>query len=56
MSQLILVLEENPEIQSLIAASLKASAISVTKSFGTSLSEVAGIGRSLLDFQTSIKR
>ncbi|GIT63141.1 MAG: hypothetical protein Ct9H300mP21_06870 [Pseudomonadota bacterium] len=31
MSQLILVLEENPEIQSLIAASLKASAISVTQ-------------------------
>ena len=31
MSQLILVLEENPEIQSLIAASFKASAISVTQ-------------------------
>ena len=31
MSQLILVLEENPEIQSLIAASLKASAILVTQ-------------------------
>jgi len=31
MSQLILVLEENPEIQSLIASSLKASAISVTQ-------------------------
>lgn len=31
MSQLILVLEENPEIQSLIAASLKASAISVSQ-------------------------
>jgi len=31
MSQLILVLEENTEIQSLIAASLKASAISVTQ-------------------------
>jgi len=31
MSQLILVLEENPEIQSLIAASLKASAISITQ-------------------------
>jgi len=31
MSQLILVLEENLEIQSLIAASLKASAISVTQ-------------------------
>ncbi len=31
MSQLILALEENPEIQSLIAASLKASAISVTQ-------------------------
>jgi len=31
MSQLILVLEENPEIQSLIATSLKASAISVTQ-------------------------
>jgi len=31
MSQLILVLEENPEIQSLIVASLKASAISVTQ-------------------------
>ena len=31
-----------------------ARAISVTKSFGTSLAEVAGISKSLLDFQSSI--
>ena len=54
------VLDEAGQITGQIRANLGfslqniASAISVTKSFGTSLSEVAGIGRSLLDFQTSI--
>ena len=54
------VLDEAGKVTGQIRANLGfniqniARAISVTKSFGTSLAEVAGISRSLLDFQSSI--
>ena len=54
------VLDEAGKVTGQIRANLGfniqniARAISVTKSFGTSLAEVAGISQSLLDFQTSI--
>ena len=54
------VLDEAGKITGQIRANLGfniqniARAISVTKSFGTSLAEVAGISKSLLDFQSSI--
>lgn len=54
------VLDEAGKVTGQIRANLGfnvqniARAISVTKSFGTSLAEVAGISQSLLDFQSSI--